>query len=143
MLLLHAADLLLDFGLSILLCLVVVLFVNVMAARATAGPVSVATPRVEASTARKGVLREPSLRQALTLCFAEATAGAAAIVVTVSYVRDVLNRGDTAFALVMAGLGLGSKLAALALGRATGRYEAGVVYFTRGRPSTSNSGGDS
>src|SRR5215210_7164999 len=69
------------------------------------------------------LLREPSLRQALTLSLAEATAGAAAIVATVSYVRDVLGRGETAFALVMAGLGLGSTLAAIALGRVTGRYE--------------------
>jgi NRE family putative nickel resistance protein-like MFS transporter len=72
------------------------------------------------------LLREPSLRQALTLSFAEATAGAAAIVATISYVRDVLGRGETAFAFVMAGLGLGSSLAAILLGRATGRYEQGV-----------------
>jgi NRE family putative nickel resistance protein-like MFS transporter len=69
------------------------------------------------------LLREPALRQALTLSFAEATAGAAAIVVTVAYVRDVLNRGETAFTIVMAGLGLGSTLAAILLGRVTGRYE--------------------
>jgi MFS transporter, NRE family, putaive nickel resistance protein len=72
------------------------------------------------------LLREPSLRQAFTLSFAEATAGAVAIVVTVAYVRDVLGRGETAFAIVMAGLGLGSTLAALLLGRATGRYERGA-----------------
>jgi NRE family putative nickel resistance protein-like MFS transporter len=72
------------------------------------------------------LLREPSLRQALTLSFAEATDGAAAIVATVSYVRDVLGRGETAFAFVMAGLGLGSSLAAILLGRATGRYERGI-----------------
>lgn len=72
------------------------------------------------------LLGEPSIRQALTLAFAEATAGAAAIVATVSYVRDVLGRGGTAFALVMAGLGLGSSLAAILLGRATGRYERGA-----------------
>lgn len=72
------------------------------------------------------LLREPALRQALTLSFAEATAGAAAIVVTVAYVRDVLGRGETAFAIVMAGLGLGSTLAAIILGRATGRYEQGA-----------------
>jgi len=72
------------------------------------------------------LLREPSLRQALTLSFAEATAGAAAIVATVAYVRDVLGRGETAFAFVMAGLGLGSTLTAILLGRATGRYEQGA-----------------
>ena len=72
------------------------------------------------------LLREPALRQALTLSLAEATAGAAAIVATVAYVRDVLGRGETAFAIVMAGLGLGSTLAAILLGRATGRYERGA-----------------
>ncbi|HKC86462.1 MAG TPA: MFS transporter, partial [Blastocatellia bacterium] len=72
------------------------------------------------------LLREPALRQALTLSFAEATAGAAAIVVTVVYVRDALGHGETAFAMVMAGLGLGSTLAAIMLGRATGRYEQGA-----------------
>ncbi len=72
------------------------------------------------------LLREPSLRQALTLSFAEATAGAAAIVATVAYVRDVLGRGETAFAFIMAGLGLGSTLTAILLGRATGRYEQGA-----------------
>jgi NRE family putative nickel resistance protein-like MFS transporter len=71
------------------------------------------------------LLREPALRQALTLSFAEAAAGATAIVVTVAYVRDVLGHGETAFAMVMAGLGLGSTLAAIMLGRATGRYEHG------------------
>ena len=72
------------------------------------------------------LLREPSLRQALTLSLAEATAGAAAIVVTVAYVRDVLGRGETAFAMVMAALGLGSTVAAILLGRASGRYEQGA-----------------
>ena len=72
------------------------------------------------------LLREPSLRQALTLSLAEATAGAAAIVVTVAYVRDVLELGETIFAIVMAGLGLGSSGMAVILGRATGRYEKGA-----------------
>lgn len=72
------------------------------------------------------LLREPSLRQALTLSFAEATAGAAAIVVTVAYVRDVLGLSETVFAIVMAGLGLGSSVTAMILGRATGRYEKGA-----------------
>jgi NRE family putative nickel resistance protein-like MFS transporter len=73
------------------------------------------------------ILREPSLRQAIILSFAEALAGAAAIVATVVYVHDVLGYGDTAFALVMAGLGLGSTITAIFLGRATGRYERGVL----------------
>src|SRR3989475_6677756 len=57
----------------------------------------------ELTTGTRILLREPSLRQALTLSIAEATAGAAAIVAAVSYVRDVLGRGETAFAFVMAG----------------------------------------
>ncbi len=73
------------------------------------------------------LFREPSLRQALILSAAEATAGAAAIVVTVEYVRTVLGRGETAFTLVMVALGLGSTLAAIALGRLTGRYEKGAA----------------
>jgi len=78
------------------------------------------------TTGTRILLREPSLRQALTLSIAEATAGAAAIVATVSYVRDVLGSGQTAFAFVMAGVGLGSTLTAIALGSATGRYEKGA-----------------
>jgi len=80
----------------------------------------------ELTTGTRILLHEPSLRQALTLSIAEATAGAAAIVATVSYVRDVLGRGETAFAFVMAAVGLGSSLTAIALGRATGRYEKGA-----------------
>jgi len=70
------------------------------------------------------LLHEASLRRALILSFVEATAGAAAIVATVVYVRDVLALGETAFVLTMAALGVGSTIAALLLGRATGRYEA-------------------
>lgn len=89
-------------------------------------PLSVRAFMSEVTTGTRILLREPSLRQALTLSFAEATAGAAAIVVTVTYVRDVLGRGETSFALVMAGLGLGSSLTAIFLGRVTGRYEQGI-----------------
>jgi MFS transporter, NRE family, putaive nickel resistance protein len=92
----------------------------------TLTPLSLRTFLSEITTGTRVLLREPSLRQALTLSFAEATAGAAAIVVTVAYVRDVLGRGETTFAVVMAGLGLGSSLAAIILGRATGRYERGA-----------------
>lgn len=77
----------------------------------------------EITTGTRIILREPSLRQAIILSFAEALAGAAAIVATVVYVRDVLSRGKMAFTLVMAGLGLGSTLAAIILGQITVRYE--------------------
>ena len=66
------------------------------------------------------LLREPALRQALVLHFAEAAAGAAAIVATVSYVRDVLGRGESAFAVAMAAVGVGSSIAALLLSRRAG-----------------------
>ena len=70
------------------------------------------------------LLREAALRRALMFSFAEATAGAAAIVATVVYVRDVLVQGENTFVLLMVALGLGSTVTALLLGRATGRYEA-------------------
>jgi NRE family putative nickel resistance protein-like MFS transporter len=72
------------------------------------------------------LLREAALRRALMLSFVEATAGAAAIVATVVYVRDVLVLGEMVFTLVLAGLGLGSTVTALLLGWITGRYESRV-----------------
>lgn len=86
-------------------------------------PLSISVFLKEITTGTRILLREPSLRQALVLSFAEATAGAAAIVATVVYVRDVLGRGESAFTFVMAGLGVGSALTAVILGRITSRYE--------------------
>lgn len=86
-------------------------------------PLSASVLVTEFTVSTKIILREPSLRQAIVLSFAEALAGAAAIAATVVYVQDTLGYSDTAFAIVMAGLGLGSTLAAIILGRATGRYE--------------------
>jgi NRE family putative nickel resistance protein-like MFS transporter len=71
----------------------------------------------------RAIWREPALRQALVLSLVEALAGAVAIVATVAYVRDVLGRDETSAALAIAAVGLGSSVAAIALGRATGRYE--------------------
>ena len=88
--------------------------------------ISVGSFLTELTRGTRILLREPSLRQALTLSIAEATAGAAAIVATITYVRDVLGRGQTTFAFVMAAVGLGSSLTAILLGRATGRYEKGT-----------------
>ncbi len=85
------------------------------------------SPRVwlhELSYGAKVLLRESSLRRALVFSFVEAIAGAAAIVATVVYVREILVLGETAFVVVMAALGVGSTIAALMLGRATGRYES-------------------
>jgi NRE family putative nickel resistance protein-like MFS transporter len=70
------------------------------------------------------LLRQSVLRRALMLNLVEAIAGAAAIVATVVYVKDVLMLGETEFVLAMAGLGLGSTVTALFLGWATGRYES-------------------
>jgi NRE family putative nickel resistance protein-like MFS transporter len=89
-------------------------------------PISVRRFLTELTTGTRILLREPSLRQALALSIAEATAGAAAIVATISYVRDVLDKGETTFAFVMAGVGLGSSVTAILLGRVTGRYEMGA-----------------
>jgi len=89
-------------------------------------PLSLRTFMLELTTGTRILMNEPSLRQALILSIAEATAGAAAIVATISYVREVLGRGETTFAFVMALVGLGSSITALTLGRATGRYEQGI-----------------
>lgn len=72
------------------------------------------------------LFREPALRQALTLSVVEATAGAAAIVATVVYVKEVLQQGEIAFTATMAMVGLGSSIAALTLSRITARYERGT-----------------
>lgn len=66
-------------------------------------------------------LREPSLRAALFLHLAEAAAGAAAIVSTIVYVRTILGRSETAFALAMAAVGIGSSAAALLVTRGADR----------------------
>ncbi|SDK22727.1 MFS transporter, NRE family, putaive nickel resistance protein [Methylophilus rhizosphaerae] len=78
----------------------------------------------ELSFGTKILFREASLKRALLLSFAEALAGAAAIVATVVYIKDVLLLSETSFVLVMAGLGLGSTITALVLGKFTGRYES-------------------
>ena len=74
----------------------------------------------------RAILREPSLRRAIVLSFVESLAGAAAIVATVAYVKNVLRRGDTSVAVAMAAVGVGSATTAFLLGRATGRYERGI-----------------
>lgn len=89
-------------------------------------PLSVKVFLSEIQTGTRILLREPSLRQALILSFAEATAGAAAIVATVAFVRDALQKSETEYAIVMAVLGLGSTIAAILLGRVTGRFEEGA-----------------
>ena len=89
-----------------------------------ASPFLLCTFLQELSYGMKAMLRHAVLQRALMYSFVEAIAGAAAIVTTVIYVRDVLVLGESSFILVMAALGLGSMLAALVLGQATGRYES-------------------
>lgn len=81
------------------------------------------------------LLREPALRQALLLHLAEAAAGAAAIVATVVYVRDVLGRGQTAFAVAMAAVGIGSAVAALLVTRRAERAERVDAGVEQGSPA--------
>lgn len=78
----------------------------------------------ELSVGTKILFREASLKRALLLSFAEALAGAAAIVATVIYIKDLLSLSETFFVMVMAALGLGSAITAVVLGKLTGRYES-------------------
>jgi len=89
----------------------------------TSPPFSARSLLTEITAGSRILLREPALRQALLFSLAEATAGAAAIVLTVTYVRSVLGRSETVFALIMAAVGVGSSATALVLGRWSGRYE--------------------
>jgi len=75
------------------------------------------------TTGTRILFREAALRRAIVLSFAEAIAGAAAIVLTVTYVRSVLDRNEITFAAVMAAVGLGSSVTAICLGRWSRRYE--------------------
>lgn len=86
--------------------------------------ISLATLFDELSVGTKILFREASLKRALLLSFAEALAGAAAIVATVIYIKDLLLLSETSFVMVMAALGLGSAITALVLGKLTGRYES-------------------
>lgn len=110
-------------ALTYLLSAVLVLMSSIRHVPASRTPFSVHALISELTYGTRVILREASLRQAIVLSFVEATAGAAAIVATVVYVKDVLGHSETAFALVMASLGLGSSITALILGKMTGRYE--------------------
>ncbi|MFL5579970.1 MAG: MFS transporter, partial [Gemmatimonadaceae bacterium] len=79
----------------------------------------------QATHGTRVLLREPALRRALVLHFAEAAAGACAIVATVAYVHDELHLGTTAFAAAMTALGVGSSAAALLASRRAERAERG------------------
>lgn len=85
--------------------------------RAAAAAKQLTTPRFlpDLMYGTRVLLREAALRKALVLHMAEAVAGAAAIVTTIVYVRDVLDLGNVSFALTMASLGVGSALIALQL----------------------------
>ncbi len=107
-----------------------VLLVTIPQVKTTLDPIKLRSFISDLTLGTRILLREPSLRQALILSFAEAMAGAAAIVATVVYVADVLRSGSTSFAVVMASLGLGSTLAAIILGRSTTHVEADADGMT-------------
>lgn len=67
----------------------------------------------ELSYGSRLLLRQNVMRRALMLNFAEAIAGATAIVATVIYIKDVPGLGDSEFVSDMAGLWLGSTVTAL------------------------------
>lgn len=117
-------------ALSYLVSAALVLVATVPRVAAVASPLTLPTFLRELTHGTKVLLREPSLRKALLLSVAEATAGAAAIVVTVAYVEGDLGRSATAFTLVMAGLGLGSAVTALLFSRATRAYEGDATGAT-------------
>ncbi|MGI8744560.1 MAG: MFS transporter [Bryobacteraceae bacterium] len=77
----------------------------------------------EIATGTRILFRVSALRRALLLSFAEATAGAAAIVLTVVYVRNSLGGSEMTFALTMAAVGLGSSLTAILLNRWSKLFE--------------------
>lgn len=77
----------------------------------------------ELSAGTRILFREAALRRALLFSVAEATAGAAAIVATIVYVKDILGASETSFTIMMASVGLGSSLAALLLSQITHRLE--------------------
>jgi NRE family putative nickel resistance protein-like MFS transporter len=92
----------------------------------SSAPLSVRRFAAEITYGIKAILRQPTLVQSIVMSFVEALAGAVAIVATVIYVRNVLGHGETAVAMAMAAVGLGSAAGALTLGRVTGRYEEGT-----------------
>lgn len=77
------------------------------------------------------LLRQPAIRQALLMSMAEALAGACAIVVTVSYVRDLLHGTETEYSLAMAATGIGSAVCAVVLSRITSRLERSMPDAAR------------
>ena len=92
----------------------------------------------ELSAGTRILFREAALRRALLFSVAEATAGAAAIVATIVYVKSILAETETTFTIMMAVVGLGSSLAALGLSQVTHRLERrsaapAVVHATRHR----------
>ena len=87
------------------------------------GSLSVRMLLKELTHGARVLFREPAIRQALVMSMAGATAGACAIVVTIAYVRNLLGRSDMAFTLIMAGVGVGSSLAAVILSRVAAGLE--------------------
>jgi predicted MFS family arabinose efflux permease len=77
-------------------------------------------------------LATPRLRGLFAVHFAVAAAGSMVLVNTVTYVRDVLGRGDTAVALALGAYGSGSLVAALTLPRLLDRCRDRAVMLSAG-----------
>jgi MFS family permease len=104
--------------------------------------VSALLPASRATPANRGLhatvrglrvyLATPRLRGLFAAHLAVAAAGSMVLVNTVTYVRDVLGRGETAVALALAANGLGSLTAALALPRLLDRCRDRTVMLRAG-----------
>ncbi|XVS60948.1 MFS transporter [Actinosynnema sp. CA-299493] len=94
------------------------------AALPTASSATPPSGRTLAATTRgiRVYLRTPRLKGLLAAHLAVAAAGSMVLVNTVTYVRDLLGRDETAVAVALAAYGLGSLAAALALPRVLDRH---------------------
>jgi NRE family putative nickel resistance protein-like MFS transporter len=106
-----------------LISALLVAIVHLPCSRETAEPLALGALWRDLTHGVRVLVRESSIRQALTMAMAEALAGACVIVVTVVYVRDVLHASEADFSLTMMCAGLGSTSAAIVLGRITTRME--------------------
>ena len=97
--------------------------VPVPSARGVGGSLRPASLVTELSYGARVLLSDASILQALVMALAEALAGACAIVVTIAYVRDLLQGTEVEYSLVMAAAGAGSAITAFLLSRIADRIE--------------------
>ncbi|WP_250445474.1 MFS transporter [Actinotalea sp. C106] len=102
--------------------------------RAPRGPDDAAEPPFWERVRRGAVIlvRTPALRPVLALNLAVAAAGSLALVQTVVIVRSVLGQGEDSVAVLLAALGAGSMVAALALPRVLRRLPERPVMLGGG-----------